>query len=397
VTSDGGAAITERGVVYATSGIPSITDNKVVANTAGIDTFTVNLTGLTGSTTYFFRAYATNSAGTGYGSLDSFTTLTPVVLPTISTTSLSGITTSSATTGGNVTSDGGAAVSERGVVWDTSSMPTITLSTKTSNGLGTGNFTSAITGIAPNTIYYVRAYATNSAGTAYGNELTFNAIQGVPCPGTPIVTDIDGNTYNTVQIGMQCWTKENLKVSKYNDGTLIPLDSSGGTSGNFQDETWFSRTTGARSIYEHSQTNFSNYGYLYNWYAAKGITSSGSTNYKNICPTGWHVPTDRGWDTLITFLGGENFAGGKMKSINSTLWESPNSGATDESGFSGLPAGYRDSDGSFRNIRYGAYFWNATEYNTNEVYLRELGTNFNNIYHNAPWFNKTMGNSLRCI
>ncbi|MFZ4377666.1 MAG: fibrobacter succinogenes major paralogous domain-containing protein, partial [Saprospiraceae bacterium] len=175
VTSDGGATVTERGVVYATSGIPSLSNSKVVAGTTGTGTFTVNLTGLTGSTKYFFRAYATNSAGTGFGSLDSFITLTPAVLPTISTISLSGITTSSATTGGNVTSDGGATVSKRGVVWSTSPTPTISLSTKTSNGTGTGNFTSSITGLSPNTTYYVRAYATNSAGTVYGNELTFNA------------------------------------------------------------------------------------------------------------------------------------------------------------------------------------------------------------------------------
>ena len=395
VTSDGGATVTERGVVYATSGLPSLLNSKVVAGTSGTGTYTVNLTGLTGSTKYYFRAYATNSAGTGYGSLDSFVTLTPVVLPTISTTSLSGITTSSATTGGNVTSDGGATVSERGVVWATSSMPTITLSTKTIDGTGTGSFSSAITGIAPNTIYYVRAYATNSAGTVYGNELTFNAVQGVSCPGFSTVMDIDGNTYNTVQIGEQCWTKENLRVTKYNDGTIIPLDTSGGTVGNGLGEIWSSWTTGARTIYAHSQSNLATYGFLYNWYAAKGIATTGSTSYKNLCPTGWHVPTDGEWTNLTTYLGGERLSGAKMKSIGTTLWTSPNTGATNESEFTCLPGGYRYFDGSFGSVRDIGGFWSATEY---EVSLSwRLDLYYGNGYVTRSYGGNQKGSSVRCL
>jgi uncharacterized protein (TIGR02145 family) len=325
----------------------------------------------------------------GYGTLDSFVTLTPVVLPTISTTSLSGITTSSATTGGNVTSDGGATVSERGVVWATSSMPTITLSTKTIDGTGTGNFTSAITGIVPNTIYYVRAYATNSAGTVYGNELTFNAVQGLPCPGLPTVMDIDGNTYNTVQIGEQCWTKENLRVTKYSDGTIIPLDTSGGSTGNNGSQTWHLLTLGSRTIYGNVNINFNRYGYLYNWYAAN----------KNICPIGWHLPIDAEWTTLSNFLGGEAVAGGKMKSTvtqpTNAGWTFPNQFVDNSSGFTALPGGIRNADGFFLNLFDIANFWSASDYDIDFSWNRSLLHSANLLSKDRV--QKNYGFSIRCL
>jgi uncharacterized protein (TIGR02145 family) len=245
----------------------------------------------------------------------------------------------------------------------------------------------------------------NSSGTAYGNEVTFTTsgtsgstgtTQGVPCPGASTVKDIDGNTYNTVQIGTQCWTKENLRVTKYSDGTSIPLDNSGGTSGNGSGETWSKWKTGARTIYAHSQTNLVTYGYLYNWYAAKGIATAGSTSFKNLCPTGWHVPSDAEWTTLSTFLGGVDVAGGKMKTTGTTLWVSQIDGVTNESGFSGIPGGWRGSLGSFNEISKKIYIWSTFENPVwpNNGYLRGLITG-NLFYRN--WYFKTSGAYIRCL
>jgi uncharacterized protein (TIGR02145 family) len=220
---------------------------------------------------------------------------------------------------------------------------------------------------------------------------------GIPCSTTPTVKDIDGNTYNTVQIGTQCWTKENLKVSKYNDGTTIPLDTSGGMGGNGTGQTWTARTTGARTIYANDNTNLTTYGYLYNWYAAKGISTSGSSNYKNICPTGWHVPSDGELTTLTTYLGGESVAGGKMKTIGTAYWTSPNLAATNESGFSALPGGFRDLVGSFLYIRVNAIFWSATENDNINAWYRYLYNYYGNVNRDYNFTSKSVGASVRCL
>jgi uncharacterized protein (TIGR02145 family) len=220
-----------------------------------------------------------------------------------------------------------------------------------------------------------------------------------PC-GAPI-SDIDGNIYNTVLIGAQCWTKENLRVRRYNNGTVIPFDNIGGSGGS--SSTWQNLTIGAHTIYAHDSTttpsNRTKYGYLYNWYAAKGIYTTGtitSTDTLNICPKGWHVPTDADWTALTDELGGISVAGGKMKSIGTvSYWNSPNEGATNSSGFSALPGGYRIKDGSFNNLRNSAVFWRATEDNANNAWSSRLEYNSNNVSRNS--YEKQYGASIRCL
>jgi hypothetical protein len=168
VTSDGGATVTARGVCWSTSHNPTISNSKT-SNGTGTGSFTSSITGLTANTTYYVRAYATNSVGTAYGAEKSFTTPT---LPTVTTNAVGDIACTTATCGGNVTSNGGATVTARGVCWSTSQNPTISNS-KTINGTGTGSFTSSITGLTAGTTYYVRAYATTSAGTSYGPQRSF--------------------------------------------------------------------------------------------------------------------------------------------------------------------------------------------------------------------------------
>ena len=174
VTDDGGATVTERGVVYSTSKNPTISNTKKVSG-SGTGSFSVSLTGLSEGTTYYVRAYAINSKGTAYGEEKSFTTKAST-RPTVATSSATNISYTSASVGGNVTDDGGATVTERGVVYSTSKNPTIS-NTKKVSGSGTGSFSVSLTGLSEGTTYYVRAYAINSKGTAYGEEKSFTTLE----------------------------------------------------------------------------------------------------------------------------------------------------------------------------------------------------------------------------
>ena len=171
------------------------------------------------------------------------------------------------------------------------------------------------------------------------------------------VTDADGNVYHTITIGTQTWTVENLKTTHYNDGTAIP---------NVTDNTaWENLTTGAYCWYDNdSTTNKNTYGALYNWYAV---------NTGKLAPAGWHVPTDADWDTLSAYLGGDNVSGGALKDTGTTYWQSPNTEATNSSGFSALPGGYRSYNGDFSSIGNYGFWWSATEINASSAYYRGLG------------------------
>jgi uncharacterized protein (TIGR02145 family) len=233
---------------------------------------------------------------------------------------------------------------------------------------------------------------------AWRADATTSTTAFSPCGTT--ITDIDGNSYNTVLIGSQCWTKENLRVRRYNDGTAIQFDATGGSGGS--SSTWQNLTIGAHTIYGNDITttpsNLTKYGYLYNWYAAKGIYTTGTitaTDTLNVCPVGWHVPTDAEWTTLITELGGESVAGGKMKSIGTAYWNSPNTGATNESGFSALPGGYRNSSGSFESLRDKFYLWSGYESSGSNAWIRYLSSNDGSVIRVSN--NKSVGASVRCI
>lgn len=194
VTDDGGASVTARGVCWSTSQNPTISDNHTFDGN-GTGSFTSNLTNLTANTTYYVRAYATNENGTSYGEQKSFTTLQNIELPTVTTADVTDITQNTAVSGGNVTDDGGAAVTARGVCWSKDPNPTIDNSF-ISNGNGTGSFTIEISGLTSATTYYVRAYATNSEGTSYGEQKTFTTLQYIQLPTvtTTIVTNVTSTT-----------------------------------------------------------------------------------------------------------------------------------------------------------------------------------------------------------
>ncbi len=197
------------------------------------------------------------------------------------------------------------------------------------------------------------------------------------------ITDVEGNSYKTVYIGTQQWMAENLKTSKYSDGTTIP---------NITDNTqWQNNTTGAWSYYNNDAANNAKYGKLYNWYAVSK-TSNGN---KNVCPTGWHVPTDAEWTVLTDYLGGETVAGGKMKEVGTTSWNSPNTDATNTSLFTGLPGGNRINNGNYYYIGGNGYWWSSTEYDTFDAWYRDLNYGLGNAYRNLD--GKRIGFSVRCL
>lgn len=330
VTADNGGAVTARGVCWSISANPTISDSKS-SNGTGTGSFSSNISGLLQGTLYHVRAYATNSAGTAYGSDLTFTT-NPVIYPTVLSTAVSSVAVTTASSGGNVTDAGGGSITARGVCWSTSPNPTVS-SSKTNDGTGTGSFTSSVTGLAAGTLYYIRAYATNSAGTSYGAESSFNTK----------IQDADGNQYTYVTLGTQVWMVENLRTTKFEDGTVIPTkvgDVSGESSPVYQ---W---------AYNDNESNVATYGRMYTWFVA--------SNVRNVCPTGWHVPTYTEWEDFKTYLGGEVGAGGKLKEAGLVHWTTPNTGATNETNFTALPGGYRNPTGGYVSLGLSCYFWTST-------------------------------------
>jgi uncharacterized protein (TIGR02145 family) len=218
-------------------------------------------------------------------------------------------------------------------------------------------------------------------------SLTLNSYCQTPGNG---LTDIDGNQYNSVIIGTQEWMKENLNVSKYTDGTIIPQVT--------DPTAWANLTTGAWCYYNNDSANGTIYGKLYNWYAVAGIHDNDpNTPNKTLAPTGWHIPTDTEWTTLTTFLGGGSVAGGKMKSTGTNLWISPNIGATNISAFTGLPGSYRHLNGlfPFSGIGDRVNWWSSTEFNAINAWYRTL----NYCCEDVGIYNddKNVGSSVRYI
>ena len=262
-------------------------------------------------------------------------------IPEVVTTVIFAVTSYSATGGGIVVSENLNAVTERCICWSKNPAPT-TADFKTIDGKGLGNYTSVMTNLDPNATYYVRAYAKNSVGVAYGNEL--NLITAAA--STTTVSDIDANVYNVITIGNQTWMKENLKVSRYNNGDSIPTGLSA--------SSWGTTTTGAFAVYDSDLANEIKYGKLYNWYAAN--------DSRKIAPPGWHVASQEEWQTLIDLLGGPQSAATELKEAGLTHWATPNTGATNGSGFTALPTGTRMIDGTFTLIGTNGYWWTSTEY-----------------------------------
>ncbi len=323
-------------------------------------------------------------------------------IPTVTSNPVTNIGVTSATVGGMVTSDGGENVFDRGVCYSTSSMPTIS-DNCIHIGQGTGSFSDIVNGLLQETTYYVRAYAINSIGVAYGQEESFTTISpSTFICGTSTIIDIDSNIYNTVQIGNQCWMKENLRTTRFADSTTIPLNGPN------------SYTEPYRYAPLNNESTVENYGYLYNWAAMRYANATSSHfSFQGICPNGWHVPSDAEWSQLTSYVGSQSefrcSVPGSItlniaKSLASTVgWTSCTGegdcavgndiSANNATGFSALPVGgyYDGSSG------YGAHavFWSDTQSDGYYAYYRAFSHCSTSI--DEDYTLKSRGFSVRCI
>ena len=360
-----------------------------------------------------------NSSGLKYGKSvrclldDSGVSDSIAILPTISTKIVSDITSSTVSCGGHVDGSGGTYVTARGVCWGTSPYPTVNDS-HTSDGNGTGGYTSSITGLTPGTTYYVRAYATNNVGTRYGEQLSFTTtypatgdsvvlIDGQTCPGADTLMDYDGNIYKTVQIGQQCWMKENLRTTHYTDGNTIPAG------------TMTSDSIAYRYKPGNQDSNVPLMGYLYNWAAVMHGAASSEANpsgVQGICPTGWHVPSDAEWTQLSNYVESQSqyVCGGDGANIAKALascikWSyypnfnpcapCTNPISNNATGFTAIPAGIYT--GSY--IAGVSSFWTSTQsnYNYSHSHYRKVAYNLATVMGENGHLPKGQGFSVRCL
>jgi len=364
ISLTGGAPHSEKGLVYSTSTNPTVSNTKLIDSTAGSD-WTTNITGLTGNTKYYIRAYAINSVGPGYGGLDSF--VTSPIIPSLTTTAVTSVTQTSSISGGNISSDGGSPITARGIVWSKTVNPVLgTPSTSTDGAITTGAFTSNITNISSGITYYVRAYATNAIGTAYGSQQIFTSL--------PII-DSSNNQYTTININGLEWFRENLKTSKYANGDSIENVPTAGD--------WGLRTSGAWVYYDNDVNNDIIYGKLYNWYAVSDV--------RGLCPTGSRVATDADWTSLTALYGNDAAAGNELKAT--TLWTTPNVNSN-TSGFGALPGGGRGSL-NFGDLNNKGFWWTSTPFDASNSYARRLEYNTDTVTRYAE--NDKFGFSVRCV
>jgi uncharacterized protein (TIGR02145 family) len=369
IIRDIGENIITRGVCWNTTGMPTIMDNKTT-NGSGIGIFSAEITGLTRANKYYVRSYATSSSGTIYGPPIQFTTQDGVGL--VLTNDISDITISTALSGGNSVDDGGDTIIARGVCWNTTGSPLVT-DNSTVDGSGIGTYVSKITGLLPNTMYFVRAYVTNSIETNYGEEVRFTTFNDS-------ISDIEDNYYYTIQIGTQEWMAENLRSTKLNDGgQLIPSPAS--------PAHWLALSD--TTIYRWPNDNIAykeRYGALYNW---KTVETG------KLCPVGWHVPSNNEWEILTHYLGGASIAGGKLKTVGSIDWNNPNLGATNEVGFTALPAGYITSGGSPFSFKNTGIWWSTSSALPSMAWFRSV--RYDNEVITKNYYSKKGGLSIRCV
>ena len=364
ITSNGGTSLTARGFCWSLAPSPTLQDDYITVSGSSTGAFSGHISNLIPGTTYYLNAFATNSVGTVYSADVTFTT---PATPVVTTAAVHSVTTSSAVSGGTVVHDGGLPISDRGICWSTEPSPTLG-DAYVSGGAGAGDFSCGLTDLEANTIYYVRAYATNSVTTAYGETVSFITDDSAFICGVSTIRDYDENLYHTVAIGSQCWMKENMRSTRLPDGTLIPLSATA------------TATEAARCYPNGNIANVAKYGYLYSWSAA--MNGNPPTSAQGICPDGWHIPSREDWNALFSYVGSipPYTCGGSSEKYAKALaadhtWQSTgfaceigngiaNNNATD---FSMIPAG--ECTGNYQDFNALAVFHSSYQQgNSSMVY-----------------------------
>ena len=301
----------------------------------------------------------------------------PGALPIVTTLPLGAYTATTAELGGIVDANGGTSITQRGVVWSVITNPT-TADSITQNGVGTGTFLSLLSDLSVDSSYYARAYAINNAGTAYGNEIIFQVTSNSFVSGDGVI-DIDGNSYQTIHSSTgQEWMAENLKTCRYANGdSILHIEDN---------VAWSVLDSGAWVYMNNNPGNSTTFGKLYNGWAV--------SDPRNVCPTEWHVPSEAEWSFFHSVNGGLSNGGGNMKIPGIAVWLTPNTGATNSSGFSALPGGKRIGSGDFQE-HFGGGFWWASSGTSFTLDTRSLYYTSNGVWTGAQ--GKTLGLSIRCV
>jgi len=361
---DLGEGITDYGHCWGLTATPTIADSRTSLG-AAIKTgvFTSELKALESGKKYYVRAYVQSSEEVDYGTDITFSTLSVPGAPTgvsaVAGNAQAIVTFSAPSNNGGSSITGYTVTSSPGGLKGAGSVSPITI-----NGLTNG------------TAYTFTVTAINVIGTGPVSSASNSVTPSAPLP---TLSDIEGNIYNIVTIGTQVWMAENLKVTKYNDGSTIPNITN--------NSSWAALSTPGYCFYNNDATTYkATYGILYNWYAV---------NTGKLCPTGWHIPTDAEWTTLSNYSGGESIAGGKLKEVGTSHWLTPNTGATNESGFTALPGGFNSKDGAYSLIGDSGKWWASNEYSTSSGWYYLLSFSNSNAF--ISYANMRNGFSIRCL
>ncbi len=388
ISTDGGSPVTSRGIIWGTSSSITLDNNIGFTNDgSGTGGFNSSITDLEQNTTYYVKAYATNDMGTSYGSSKYFTTDHTVLPPTVEIGDINEILDHSALGSLVISSTGYGNITNKGLCWSTYSNPTSSNNHSAPiNSETIGSTTHRyvrMSSLSANTTYYVRAYATNSSGTGYSEQISFTTAQNFTCGNT--IMDASGNTYNTIELAGKCWMQENLNTNRLNNGHIID---------NTSEITWALANASSllSCMYDNSNTNANTYGRLYNGYAALS---------NNLCPTGWHVATKDEWESLTSIYDGND-----LKESGETYWYYCNDNTgTNSSNFYARGGGYRIA----YYINYGptynaedkdmgnyGYWWSSTTNENSELWqirLRCFSSQIDTYYSE----NKKYGKSIRCV
>jgi uncharacterized protein (TIGR02145 family) len=354
---DGGLAITG----YTVTSNPG---NKTASGSAS----PLTVTGLTNGIAYTFTVTATNANGAGLTSAAS-NSVTPSTISESPTNIIASAGNAQATlTFTAPANDGGSVITG----YKATSNPGDISVTAAASPL-------IVTGLSNGTPYTFTVTAMNTNGSSQASTVSNTIMPAI----SGIVYDVEGNVYKTVTIGTRVWMAENLKTTKFNDNTSIPWVTAY--------TKWESLTTPGYNWYADQIYYKATYGALYNWFAIDAASNGG----KNICPAGWHVPTDLEWNTLVRFLGGEGVAGGKLKETGTSHWSIETTGTTNETGFTGLPGGACHFSGGFSDMSYFGYWWSSTEYTSTSSWGRYLSINGSSMQSTIN--DKRFGFSIRCL